>query len=322
MQDFLGSFTPELLAFLACILFIAGAVRGFSGFGAAMIFMPVATSVVYPPTAAASFLFLDFFIGLPLVFRALRLCDWHTVLPAVIASVIFVHVGAWFLANTDVLLLRWLIFAIVTGVLLLLMSGWRYHGRPSIPVSLGIGATSGILGGVSQVSGPPVVAFWLSSAKEPAIVRANLIVYFTLASIGTIFAFALNGFFTTEVARLDHCRHSDLCPGDLSGLARFRQGRPEILPGHRLRIDRARRGHQHAAPRRHPAVKQKSRAEALPSNSSALNRLRRARPWSRRRCRSSNRRSGRRHRLRACRSASSGSGPCPHRPGSGSAASR
>ncbi|WP_346892132.1 sulfite exporter TauE/SafE family protein [uncultured Roseibium sp.] len=202
MQDFLGSFTPGLLAFLACILFIAGAVRGFSGFGAAMIFMPVATSVVYPPTAAASFLFLDFFIGLPLVFRALRLCDWHTVLPAVIASVIFVHVGAWFLANTDVLLLRWLIFAIVTGVLLLLMSGWRYHGRPSIPVSLGIGATSGILGGVSQVSGPPVVAFWLSSAKEPAIVRANLIVYFTLASIGTIFAFALNGFFTTEVARL------------------------------------------------------------------------------------------------------------------------
>lgn len=199
MLDIFSSFSPELLAFMAGILFIAGAVRGFAGFGAGMIFMPVATSLMYPPTAAASFLFLDFFIGMPMVVRAVRICDWHTVIPAVITSVIFVHVGTWFLANTDVLVLRWIIFAIVAGVLALLVSGWRYHGRPSTPVSLGVGSVSGVLGGISQVSGPPVVAFWLSSAKEPAIVRANLIVFFTLASVGTILAYALNGLFTLEV---------------------------------------------------------------------------------------------------------------------------
>ena len=60
----------------------------------------------------------------------------------------------------------------------------------------------GILGGISQVSGPPVVAFWLSSAKEPAIVRANLIVFFALASIGTFVAYIFNGFFTLEVFHL------------------------------------------------------------------------------------------------------------------------
>lgn len=199
MLDIFSSFSPNVLTFLAGVLFIAGAVRGFAGFGAAMVFMPVATSLIAPPTAAASFLFLDFVIGMPMVVRAVRICDWHTVLPAAIASVIFVHVGTWFLANTDVLVLRWIIFAIVTAVLLLLISGWRYHNRPSAPVSFGVGAASGVLGGISQVAGPPVVAFWLSSAKEPAVVRANLIVFFTFSSIGTIIAYSMNGLFTLEV---------------------------------------------------------------------------------------------------------------------------
>lgn len=202
MFDVVSSFSPNLLLFLAAVLFIAGCVRGFAGFGAGMIFMPVAASVMLPSTAAAAFLFIDGVVALPLVVRALRLCDWATVLPAVIGAVTCVHFGAWLMANTDVLLLRWVIFAIVTGVLLLLISGWRYHRKPTRPVSLGVGAVAGILGGVSQISGPPMVAFWLSSAKEPAIVRANLIVFFALASIGTFAAYIVNGFFTLEVLHL------------------------------------------------------------------------------------------------------------------------
>jgi len=202
MLDIFSSFPPHLLIFLAAVLFVAGFVRGFAGFGAGMIFMPVATSVMLPSTAAAAFLFIDGIVALPLVIRALRVCDWSTVVPAVIGAVIFVHAGAWLLANTDALLLRWFIFAIVTGLLLLLISGWRYQNRPTKPVCLGVGAVAGILGGVSQVSGPPVVAFWLSSAKEPAIVRANLIVFFALASVGTFIAYIVNGFFTLQVFHL------------------------------------------------------------------------------------------------------------------------
>ncbi|MEP0232155.1 sulfite exporter TauE/SafE family protein [Roseibium sp.] len=199
MFDIFSSFSPGTLMFLGAVLFVAGIVRGFAGFGAGMIFMPMATAIVYPPTAAAGFLFLDFAIAMPLVVRAVRMCDWNTVIPAVVASVIFVHTGTWFLANGDVLMLRWVIFAIVAGLLALLVSGWRYHSKPTRTVSFGVGAVAGVLGGISQVSGPPVVAFWLSSAKEPAIVRANLIVFFALASIGTILAYWLNGFFTLEV---------------------------------------------------------------------------------------------------------------------------
>lgn len=202
MFDVFASFTPGLVIFLSAVLFVAGCVRGFAGFGAGMIYMPLATSLLHPPTAAATFLMLDFVVAMPLVVRALRICDWRTIIPAVVASMIFVHIGTWLIANMDVMMLRWLIFAIVAGVLALLLSGWRYSRPPSKPVSFGVGAVAGVLGGVSQVAGPPVVAFWLSSAKEPAIVRANLIVFFAIASVGTVFAYWLRDFFTLEVARL------------------------------------------------------------------------------------------------------------------------
>lgn len=201
MPDVFASYAPSLVIFLSATLFIAGCVRGFAGFGAGMIYMPIATSLLYPPTAAAGFLFLDMVIAAPLVVRAIKLCDWHTIIPAVIASVLFVHAGAWVLANADTMILRWVIFAIVSSLLVLLLSGWRYHRRPTTSVSFGVGTIAGLLGGISQVSGPPVVAFWLSSASENAVVRANLIVFFALAGIGSMFAYALNGFFTTDVWR-------------------------------------------------------------------------------------------------------------------------
>ncbi|WP_305986877.1 sulfite exporter TauE/SafE family protein [Roseibium sp. MMSF_3544] len=202
MFDIFSSFAPGVLLFLAVALFIAGCVRGFSGFGAGMIFIPVATSLILPATAAATFLFIDSIVTLPLLIRAVRQCNWSTVLPAVFGSVIFVHLGAWLLASTDILVLRWIIFAIVTCLLLLLISGWRYQKQPPAAISFATGGVSGVLGGISQVSAPPVVAMWLSSSSDPAVVRANLIVFFALASVGTFFAYFLNGFFTIEVFHL------------------------------------------------------------------------------------------------------------------------
>jgi len=202
MFDLLASFPLELLIFLGCIVFVSGCVRGFAGFGAGMIFMPVAASTISPATAAATFLFIDGVVAAPMIVRAVRICDWSTVLPVVAGSVVFVHAGAWLLANADILALRWALFAIVVSMLALLVSGWRYQGQPTRPVAFGVGSAAGILAGVSQVSAPPVVAFWLTGKDVPAVVRANLIVYFALASLGTFAAYILNGFFTLSVFHL------------------------------------------------------------------------------------------------------------------------
>ncbi|WP_421979776.1 sulfite exporter TauE/SafE family protein [Roseibium sp.] len=202
MSGLFDTFPPDLLVFLALVFFVAGCVRGFTGFGAGMIFIPIATSIVPPAVAAATFLFVDSIVTLPLLVRAVRSCIWQTVLPAVLGAILFVHLGAWLLATTNVLLLRWIICAIVVCLLALLVSGWRYQRPPHPAVSFATGGVSGVLGGISQVSAPPVVAMWLSSSNDPQVVRANLIVFFALASVGTFAAYLMHGFFTADVARL------------------------------------------------------------------------------------------------------------------------
>ncbi|WP_321344897.1 sulfite exporter TauE/SafE family protein [Breoghania sp.] len=187
------------LPFIVAAAVVAGAVRGFAGFGAAMIFMPVASVLIDPRLAAATFLVMDEIVALPLAVRAMRICDWRTVLPAVLAGLVTVPMGAAVLASGDTIALRWGISVLVLALLVLLVSGWRYSGRPNVPLSMGVGMTAGFLSGVSQVAGPPVVAFWMSSPLPAHIIRANLIVYFALASIGAFVAFWWNGFFTGEV---------------------------------------------------------------------------------------------------------------------------
>lgn len=68
---------PALLA-----VGLAGMVRGFAGFGGAMLFMPFATILFDPRLAVVAFFIIDTSITLPLVANALRHWDWRTVIPA------------------------------------------------------------------------------------------------------------------------------------------------------------------------------------------------------------------------------------------------
>lgn len=198
----LSAFAEPRFMLAAAVAFVAGLVRGFAGFGAAMIFMPVASSIVAPHTAAAAFLTLDAVLTLPMVAGAARHCQWHTVLPAAIAGMAVVPVGAWGLAHGDPLTLRWIISLVVLALLGLLLSGWRYTGKPSVPASLGIGACAGFLSGTTQVSGPPVVAFWISGPSPAQVIRANLIMFFFLDGIAAFVAFASHGFFNADTLQL------------------------------------------------------------------------------------------------------------------------
>lgn len=192
---------PALFAAIGAAL-LAGFVGGFSGFGAAMVFMPIASAAVGPRDAAAAFLVLNFVLTIPLVVNAVRICRWRTVLPAVIAAAATVPLGAFILAEADPLVLRWCLSGLVLVLLGLVASGARYRGEPHLAASLGVGSASGVLAGIAQVGGPPVIAFWMSGPYPAAVIRANLLSFFALASFATFAAYAWNGLFHWQVGRL------------------------------------------------------------------------------------------------------------------------
>lgn len=184
------------------VALVAGTVRGFAGFGGALIFIPLVGALYGPRVAAPAFLILDFILTLPMTVRAIPHCRWRTVLPTALAAIATAPFGAWLLATGDPITLRWAIAGVVVLLLALIASGWRYHGEPNIPASVGVGGVAGVLGGVGQVSGPPVIAFWVAGPHPAATIRANMFVFFALASLSSAAAYLWNDLFTAEIGWL------------------------------------------------------------------------------------------------------------------------
>jgi len=192
---------PRTYAAMAVSL-LAGAVRGFSGFGSALIFVPLISAIYDPRTAAGTFLLIDFAVGLTVLPTVWREAHWRDVFPLAAAAVIAAQFGALILIYTDAITLRWGIAIVVLILLAVLMSGWRYHGRPRLPVTLGVGALAGTLGGAIQIVGPPIIVYWLGSSSSHAVVRANLNAFFSVFAIALFVTYVIRGLLPMHVVIL------------------------------------------------------------------------------------------------------------------------
>lgn len=201
LSDF-SQFPPATLLALGAIMFVGGMVRGFSGFGTGLIVMPVASTVIDPKLAVTMLLIIDFTISAPMIPNAARQCQAETVLPAVLGAVLGVPLGAWVLINSDPLTLRWGIDLVVGTMIMLLLLGVRYTGKPKTSASLATGILSGFMGGAAQIPGPPIVTYWLAGPFPASIVRANLIMFFLAEATTSTATYALGGLFTRQAVTL------------------------------------------------------------------------------------------------------------------------
>src|ERR1700730_12698432 len=147
------------LVMLAVSAFAAAMARGFSGFGGALIFVPLASAMVGPRVAAPLLLIIDAVAAAGLIPRAWRYSDKREVSSMARGAIVGVPLGATVLANTDPLIIRWTIVFVVIVLLLLLVSGWSYRRQPTAPPTIGVGALAGFFSGAAQIGGAPCVRF-------------------------------------------------------------------------------------------------------------------------------------------------------------------
>ncbi len=183
---------------LIAVVLIAGVVRGFSGFGGALIFIPMASALLGPRLGVPIFYMVDFFTATPYGLKLIRRASMSAVMPMLIGSWIATPFGAWILANVDPVMLRWATGVMVLAMLGVLASGWRYQAEPMPLVSFGVGLVGGVLGAAAGISGPAIIAYWLGSRSPAPVVRANIMVYYAVAALGTDAAYYLRGLFTME----------------------------------------------------------------------------------------------------------------------------
>lgn len=202
IADLVARPSAGALAFLAAAAFVASLARGFSGFGGALIFVPLASAAVGPQAAAPILLLIDGAAQLALLKAAWRGADRREVAVMAAGALLGIPLGAAILAHVDPMALRWAIAALIVAMLALLISGWRYHGRPTSAATASVGFAAGILSGAVQAGGPPVVAYWLGGSTSAPMVRANIILFFFCTSVVAAISYLAAGLLGLDVLLL------------------------------------------------------------------------------------------------------------------------
>ena len=165
------------LGWLVLTILIAGLVRGFTGFGTALIFVPVAAQVLPMAEVILILATTGLFSIAALVPRAWPQADKPEVAALALSAAVTVPLGLWILAQLDPVTLRWIATAIIAATLAAVITGWRWHRRLGWPGRIAIGGAAGTIGGMTGLTGPMVIIFYLANARSAQAVRANTILF-------------------------------------------------------------------------------------------------------------------------------------------------
>ena len=211
--------------------FVAGVVYGFAGFGAALIYVPVAARVVPLEVAIAAFNVSALASFLTVVPAAWRIVDRRAVAWQIGLACLSASAGIWVLRVADVTWLRWGVVAVIALTLIALASGWRYRAPPSLRVRGAVGLASGFLGGATGLLGPVIVIFQLAGQDGADRSRATTLVFLTVTSLLLLPLMAVQGLITWAILPLGALLFVPYGVGTWIGHLMFR---PENERGYRV----------------------------------------------------------------------------------------
>lgn len=162
------------------VTLLAGLMRGFAGFGSAMLMAPIFAILFGSAEMVVTVVAIELAVSLQLFPAVRHHADWKTLAPMSVAACVAMPVGIWLLASVDKNTIVTAVSAIIVCFVLLMWSGWKYTGRRSAVAAATVGAFSGAMMATTSVGGPPVLLYLLSGDDPPAVNRANIVTYYFL----------------------------------------------------------------------------------------------------------------------------------------------
>lgn len=182
---------PATLAFSLCVVFAAGIVRGFAGFGFSAITVAGVSLVVSPALVVPAIFMLEILASLSQLRGIARDIDMPWLGWLMLGNLVCIPLGVALLAWLPETPLRLLIGALLMAAALLLRAGARVTLVPTRGVRLAAGLASGFINGVAAIGGI-AVAVLLSTAKmAPAALRATLIALLLFSDVVSLACAAL-----------------------------------------------------------------------------------------------------------------------------------
>lgn len=193
-----AAFATPGIGWLYLGVVLAGLVRGFAGFGTGMVYLPIAAQVLPPVWTLVTLIVIDIFGPLPAVPRALRDGHPRDVLRLSAGALVSIPLGVWLLTTLPAEPFRIVISGLSLVLLVLLVSGLRYHGPVPRPAIYGIGAVSGALAGAFGLGGPPVILLYMARPLPAAVIRASTLLFLLATDAMLLGVFGLSGLLSPE----------------------------------------------------------------------------------------------------------------------------
>ena len=179
---------PLTLVGAAAMTFAAAYVRGLTGFGMAIILVPLLGLIIAPGEAVVLGILLQLLIGPVGIGIIMADADRATAVPIALLAMATTPIGMVALDATTPDIARLLITLVAVGAFVAVLLPKQPEGhRPGRGAIAGTGVASGILTGFAAMPGPPVVPFYFRRHLEPRVTRASmLLIFFVTAIAGTL----------------------------------------------------------------------------------------------------------------------------------------
>ena len=193
-------FMDTTIILISLIIALAGFTQGLTGFGSALVSVPLLSLIVGAQTAVPIAGIFGWLVTLPIVWKMRHSIQRQTGLILFAGSVPASFVGAKLLASmpSQYILLTMGAVLIISSIHSLRATKPLFK-EASMPLTIGAGFTSGVLGASVGESGPPVIAYTSMQPWTADQTKSTLAFFFMLQMIGANVSFWNEGLITDDV---------------------------------------------------------------------------------------------------------------------------
>ena len=210
---------------VAAILVVAVTVQSVSGFGLALLAVPLLLFVIDPKVAVVLLAVVGPLSTISIAFAEREHVLWPLVLRMAGPAFFGMPIGFWILTELGARALEVAIGVLVIVLTGLLVSGVRISDRRDVDVAAGL--ASGILATSTGTNGPPLVIALHAKHLSPPRFRSTVSATFVVEGLVTLAVFAIGGRIDAEVWRLALFAIPGLFVGRLAGTWVVRRIDPE-----------------------------------------------------------------------------------------------
>lgn len=180
-MEVFGGFTAAQIAFALAAALGSAFVRGLTGFGMAILLVPVLALALPPVEAVVLTNALSLMIGATEIRTLVREAERSAwVIGAVVVATTPLGLYALSLTGKDVA--RLVIALIAFSAFIAILLPRRGSAAPGILATGGVGVMSGLMTGYAGMPGPPVVPFYAGRDLPRATAKASMQLIFTIAA--------------------------------------------------------------------------------------------------------------------------------------------